>query len=493
MKQQMSKDKIKDLVSRTVSRRRFVQGTFGSAALAGLTLAGCSSNNNNSTSNKPAANTAATQAATKAASQPSATVASGTTAPAAGSTAAAGVGAPAIIKGSKLSFLGGTYFVPEGETTFKQLLSDWGKQNGVETSYDATNWPDLQPKIAANIQSGSGPDLMGFFWFWPSLYANNIVDLSDIAGDLERRWGGFSDAAKAAAVVKGKYLSVPLGAPTNAFVYRVSYLQKAGETKFPDTWDDLFKLGSALKKQGKPIGQSLGHSLGDPLAVIYPFMYSYGATEVQEDGKTPGFNTPEFTDALQKFVQAWKDGFDDTGLSWDDSSNNKAYLADQLSITNNGSSIYLAALKDQPDIAKDTDHAVNPAGPKGRFSTYQTQEMAILSYSKNQAAAKEFLKYFFSDAVYTKWYQSQKGYHVPPTKGKFLDDSVFTSDPKLKAFLDQAKILRLPGYAAPPGPAVANSMANYVIVDLFAKAVQTGNAKQAIADAVEQVKKYYSA
>jgi hypothetical protein len=36
-------------------------------------------------------------------------------------------------------------------------------------------------------------------------------------------------------------------------------------------------------------------------------------------------------------------------------------------------------------------------------------------------------------------------------------------------------------------------MANYVIVDLFAKAVQTGNAKQAIADAVEQVKKYYSA
>jgi multiple sugar transport system substrate-binding protein len=213
-------------------------------------------------------------------------------------------------------------------------------------------------------------------------------------------------------------------------------------------------------------------------------MYSYGATEVQEDGKTPGFNTPEFTDALQKFVQAWKDGFDDTGLSWDDSSNNKAYLADQLSITNNGSSIYLAALKDQPDIAKDTDHAVNPAGPKGRFSTYQTQEMAILSYSKNQAAAKEFLKYFFSDAVYTKWYQSQKGYHVPPTKGKFLDDSVFTSDPKLKAFLDQAKILRLPGYAAPPGPAVANSMANYVIVDLFAKAVQTGNAKQAIADAV---------
>jgi multiple sugar transport system substrate-binding protein len=491
-------ESAKDLVARRLNRRTFVKGTFGSAALAGLVMAGCSSNNSNS-GNK--ANTASTQAAaTKAAT--TAATAAGTAAAtraaspaAAGSPAAAAVatGAPAVIKGQKLSFLGGTYFVPEGETTFKQLLSDWGKQTGVETSYDAINWPDLQSKIAANIQSNSGPDLMGFFWFWPSLYASNLVDLSDIAAELETRWGGFTDAAKAATVVKGKYMGVPLGAPTNANAYRISYLNKAGYTKFPDTWDDYFKAGAALKKLGKPIGQSLGHSLGDPLAIIYPFMYSYGATEVQEDGKTPGFQTPEFTDALQKFVQAWKDGMDDTGLSWDDSSNNKAYLADQLGITSNGSSIYLSALKDQPDIAKDTDHAVNPQGPKGRFATYQTQEMAILSYSKNQAAAKEFLKYFFSDAVYTKWYQSQKGYHVPPTKTKFLDDTVFTADPKLKAFLDQAKLLRLPGYTAAPGPAVANSMANYVIIDMFAQAVQNGNVKQAIADAATQVKKYYSA
>jgi len=488
-------ESARQLVAKRLNRRQFMRGSFGTAALAGLVMAGCSSNNSGNNNNKTnnAATNLATKAPTSAAAAPTQTSISTRAATAVTTGSPAAAGAPAIIKGSKLSFLGGTYYVPEGETTFKQLLSDWGKQNGVETSYDAAPWPDLQAKIAANIQAGNGPDLMGFFWFWPSLYASNLVDVTDIATELEGRWGGFADAAKSAAVVKGKYMGVPLGAPTNAVAYRISYLKKAGFDKFPDTWDELFKAGAALKKQGKPLGQSLGHSLGDPLAMIYPYMYSYGATEVMEDGKTPGFNTPEFTDALQKFVQAWKDGFDETGLSWDDSSNNKAFLADQIAATNNGSSIYLAALKDQPDIAKDTDHAINPQGPKGRFSTYQTQEMAILSYSKNQPAAKEFLKYFYSDAVYTKWYQSQKGYHVPPTKGKFLDDAVFTGDPKLKAYLDQAKLLRLPGYASPPGPAVANSMSNYVIVDLFAKAVQTGNAKQAIADASDQVKKYYSA
>jgi multiple sugar transport system substrate-binding protein len=475
---------------RRLSRRSFIRGSFGAAALAGLAAAGCGSNNNNA-GNKANANAAASSAATKPPTQ-AASAAAATQAPA---TQAAGTpisGAPAVLKGTKLSFLGGTYYVPEGEATFKQILADWGKQNGVETSYDAAPWPDLQAKIAANIQAGNGPDVMQFFWFWPSLYANNVVDVSDIAQDLEKRWGGFTDAAKAATLVNGKYLGIPLGAPTNAMNYRISYLKKAGFDKFPETWDDFFKMGAALKKMGKPIGQALGHSLGDPIGFVYPYMYSYGATEVMEDGKTPGFQTPEFTDALQKFVQAWKDGFDETGLSWDDSSNNKAFLADQIAVTSNGSSIYLQALKDNPDMAKDIDHAVNPSGPKGHFSTYQTQEMAILSYSKNQAAAKEFLKYFYSDEVYQKWYRSQKGYHVPPTTSKFLDDPVFTSDPKLKAFIDMAKILRLPGYAAKPGPAVANSMSNYVIVDMFAKAVQSGNAKQAIADAAEQIKKIYS-
>ena len=49
---------------------------------------------------------------------------------------------------------------------------------------------------------------------------------------------------------------------------------------------------------------------------------------------------------MQKLVAAWKESFDETGLSWDDSSNNKAFLAGQIAATLNGSSIYAAALKD---------------------------------------------------------------------------------------------------------------------------------------------------
>ncbi len=478
-------------VARRLNRRDFMRGAGGAAAFAGLVLAGCSSNNNSSNKNT-ASNSAGS--ATKPPAAASAPAASGATSAAAGASpaAAAATSAPVVLKGSKVSFLGGTYFVPAGEDFFKQTLSDWGKQNGVETSYDATNWPDLQPKIAANIQSGSGPDVMQFFWFWPALYADNLVDVTDIASELEQRWGGFTDAAKTLAFVNGKYMGVPEGTATNAFAYRISYLKKAGFDTFPDTWDDLFKAGKELKKQGKPIGQALGHSLGDPISFVYPYMYSNGGQEISTDLKSPGFNNQQFIDALQKFVQAWKDGFDETGLSWDDSSNNKAFLADQIAVTNNGSSIYLAALKDNPDLAKDMNHAINPQGPTGRWGNYGGNNIAIMKYSKNQAAAKEFVKYFYSDAVFLKWLQAQQGYQVAPTKTKFLDDPMYTSDPKLKAYLDNAKFGRFPGFAAPPGPAPARSMSDYIIVDMYAKAVQNGNAKQAVQDAADQIKKTYS-
>ena len=75
---------------------------------------------------------------------------------------------------------------------------------------------------------------------------------------------------------------------------------------------------------GKPFGQALGHSQGDPPSFAYPFMWSYGAMEVEEDGTTVAINKPEFVEALQAFTQHWKDAYDETGLSWDDAANNRA-------------------------------------------------------------------------------------------------------------------------------------------------------------------------
>lgn len=246
-----------------------------------------------------------------------------------------------------------------------------------------------------------------------------------------------------------------------------------------------------LKALGKPVGQALGHSPGDPPFVPYPLMWSYGGKEPNQDGKTVVFNSKETTDAVSRFAQEWKNGFDETGLSWDDSSNNRAFLADQISVTNNGLSIYLTALKSNPDIAKDMDHALNPQGPGGRFHAGGVNGLSIMSYSKNQAAAKEFLKWWLPDEQHGAWFRTQNGYFVAGVK-KRESVPLWPTDPKIGIAKKVSQYYRFPGYQAPSGVGPTESVSKYIVVDVCAQAVSTGNAKGAVQNARSQLKQIFT-
>jgi multiple sugar transport system substrate-binding protein len=413
--------------------------------------------------------------------------------------------APSMQTGGKLTILAGSYFVPEAQTFFDQQVKGWGQQNGVEVTTDYVNWPDIQPKISAAVESGSGPDIVELRDPWPYLYYEQLVDLNDLAGKVGQDSGGFYDWVTNTASVDGKWYSVPVGTSSSAFTYRISYLKQAGiadpATQFPKTWDELFAVGKELKAMGKPIGQAFGHSTGDPPSFAYSYMWSYGAMEVEEDGKTVAINKPEFVDAMQKLVQAWKDAFDETGLSWDDSANNRGFLSDQLSVTINGSSIYLAAQKAKAGAdpgtdyevvvdPADIDHADYPSGPSGQFNVLGSWSYGILKYSKNQDAAKALLEYWLSADQFRAWLQAQKGYIIPPGPA-FVDDPVFTADPKLAPYLNVVNYGRNKGYAGPANEKAARSFSQYVVVDAFAKAIQSGDAKGSIEEAARLLERIY--
>ena len=106
----------------------------------------------------------------------------------------------------------------------------------------------------------------------------------------------------------------------------------------------------------------------------------------------------------------WKDGCDEGGLAWDDTNNNRAFLSQTISATLNGASIYIETLR-QPDqyktdkgtpMNKDIQHAPLPTGPAGQFGIHLHQSDMLMKYSKNQDAAKEFLK----------WMHTEKNYEV---------------------------------------------------------------------------------
>ncbi len=433
-------------------------------------------------------------AATKASEKP--TVAATAPAPAAQPTAA-----PAQIKGTSLAILEGTYFVAAGQDLFKKMAQDWGQQNGVTVSTDFLNWPDLQPKIGAAVQAG-GIDIVELWPGWCFLYRDQLVDLTDFANGVAQKGGGFAQFVLNSSLDNGKYYALPIGNSGTSMNYRISWFKEAGadipdpavqakEGKWPDwTWDQFFAFGKKLKAQGRPIGQALGHSTGDPQSFAYPYMWSNGAMETEKDGKTIAFNKPEFVDAMKKFIQAWKDCYDETGTSWDDNNNNRAFMSQQICATLNGSSIYIASKKSAPDVAADMNHTLMPKGPSGRFYQFSTRTLGILKKSKNIEGAKEFLKWFADDKQYGEWFRIQEGYQVANTQ-KWATDPVWTKDPKISVYTQNPKYGRDQGYAGQIGEKSSLAWSKYIVVDTFAKATQSGDAKAAIEWGAEELKRIY--
>ena len=406
-----------------------------------------------------------------------------------------------------LTILAGSYFVPEGQDFFVQQVTDWGTQNNVEVQTDFVNWPDIQGKVSAAVESGAGPDIIELRETWPYLYYEQMVDLNELALRLGEAGGGFYEWATNTAAVDGNYYSIPIGTSSIAYAYRISHFEEAGLTNaadaanFPKTWEELFAIGNNLKAMGKPLGQALGQSTGDPPGFAYPYMWSYGAMELDEEGNV-AFNNDQFVAGMETFIQAWKDGFDENGLSWDDSANNRAFLSDQISATLNGSSIYLTAQNNAAGADVGTDyevvvdpaditHAGLPAGPAGRFNALGSWSYGVMKYSQNQEAAAALLEWWLSPENYTAWLVAQKGYMIPATPN-YATNPVYTTDPKLAPYLDVVNYGRNKGYAGPANQNAARVSSQYIVTNTFAKAVQTGDAAAAIEEGARLLERIYS-
>ena len=399
---------------------------------------------------------------------------------------------PVQLKGAKVNLLHWTSFVPDEDKWFKEtLVNDWAKPNGVDLTVELVSANEAQPKIVAALQAGGGPDVMLLQWTWAHLYADKLSDVGNVAEKVGSDGGGFYDAMKQNAQVQGTWRAVPFGLLGNAMHHRESLLKDAGANTFPMTWSDLAKIGADVKTKSKLfLGQAMGHSFGDPPTFLQPFLWSYGGSETDETGKKIAVNGAATKDALVAFKDFFVRAADPQCLSWDDSSNNRAYAAKQIWATLNGASIYLTALKDDPDLAKDTQLALLPAGPKGQFLLGVPFQYAIPKYVKDPAPARELVSYIMSPKTYGGFMKSGKGYTLAPYK-KGEDELWPSTDPKFDPFKKVGTLTKWYGYPAPPSPAAAESGSKYILVDMFAKVAQGDTPESAMSWAEGELKKVY--
>ncbi len=393
-------------------------------------------------------------------------------------------------------------FVPASDAYLKGPYTDQCQKDlGIKLTVETINANDIQARVTSAIQSGTGPDIFYLLNNWPQLYGQSAVDVSDIADQIGSAQGGFYDICKVVGTMGGKWIGVPYCVGGGLVAYRKSWLAEAGfDGKFPATWDDYRTAGQKLKKAGHPYGQTAGHTFGDAPGWWYPYLWSWGGKEVEADGKTVAINTKETIESVKFAVALWKETMDEGGLAWDDTSNNRAFLAGSISATNNGASIYLEAKK-KPDtyqtdkgepMFKDILHASIPGGAGGVFNLPGPFTNMLMQYSKNQDAAKKFLAWAHSKPVFQGWFNTQQGYTAGATK-VWEDDPVWNIDPVMAPFKKIPVTGRLLGYAGPPNQKAAEVQTKYIVVDMYAKAIQGTAAEDSVKWAADELVKIYSA
>lgn len=407
--------------------------------------------------------------------------------------------APAYAQGTAVHWLRWADFVPASDQLLKgKIVQECQKATGIKLTVETINANDLQARVTSAIQSGTGADIIMGIGSWPQLYADSLADASDVAEEIGKDQGGYYDVSKLVATVGNKWIGVPWTVGGGLVAYRKSWLEEAGYKSFPDTWETFREAGKKLKAKGRPIGQTAGHTFGDAPSWWYPYLWSWGGKEVAADAKTVALNSKETIESVKFAVPLWKEVMDEGGLAWDDSNNNRAFLAGTISASNNGASIYIEA-KRKPDSYKtekgtpmwqDILHARIPKGPGGQFNLPFPFTDMLMRYSKNQKPAKDFLRWIHSKPVFGEWFASQQGYTDGAAKF-WENDPVWKVDPVLLPFRDIPPFGRLDGYAGPPNRKAAEARTKYIIVDMYAKAIQGMAAEDAVKWAHAELAKIY--
>jgi multiple sugar transport system substrate-binding protein len=397
-------------------------------------------------------------------------------------------------KGAKLRVLRWKRFVQGDEDMWMANTKKFTEMTGVEVRIDNEGWEDVRPKAAVAANVGSGPDIVVGWFDDPHQYPDKLIDVSDIANDLGRRHGGWYDVCKKYGTRNGKWIALPLGIIGNALVYRESHVKAAGFDTIPKDTAGFLKLCQALKAKGTPCGFALGKAVGDGNNWAHWLLWSHGGKLVDNKGNVV-VNSPETIASLEYAKQLYETFVPGT-LSWQDPSNNKAFLDGQISLTANGISVYYAA-KQSPDaklqeMAKDIQHARFPIGPVGKpTELMQITQMMLFKYSKYPNAARAYLQFMLESDQYNPWMKAAIGYVSQPLKA-YESNPVWTEDPKHTVYRDGGSIMLDHGYSGPLGLASAAAMADYIVLDMVAEAASGAKSpKEAAERAAKRAERYY--
>jgi len=300
------------------------------------------------------------------------------------------------------------------ERTIQEHLPEFEALTGIKVQMEVLGTDQFTNKVT--IELSSRAESLDVFFVRPlndlKLFSLNgwFEDLTPhLANDKEFDLDDFFDSALESCMKDGKLYAVPIVAESQIVYYRKDIFAKHGITRFPQTMDELYEVALKLTDKKNDFYGYVGRGKSNQVVTQFStFLRSFGgdfntATESL-------INTPEAIQAFKFYGKLLRDcgppGV--INMSWPEAA--ALFAQGKAAMFADADAIYANVTDhDKSSVANVTGYEIMPAGPAGRKPFYAVAgALAISPFSKNKAAALEFIKWATSKEMDVKMAQQVK-------------------------------------------------------------------------------------
>ncbi|MFA0839092.1 ABC transporter substrate-binding protein [Streptomyces rochei] len=302
--------------------------------------------------------------------------------------------------------------------------------SGGSATYQSISWDGWLQTFSSAIAAGTGPAISTGGAFQSLQYyvqdavhpADGVIAKLRSKGQLDDFLPGTIDVFK----YKGAYTALPWNVDSRLLWYRKSLLEKAGVEE-PRSWDDLYRVGVALKRNGVYGMVASGGAGGNAYQTFLSFVFNNGGGLFNKAGE-PQCVTDANVEAVEFLMKLAKDGIMDPGSV----SYTVANLNDQFSSGAAAMSILppdIANSFDDPKLKADItlgSPLTSPNGTKGTMA--YTSDLILYTGDWDTDVVEDFAVYYL-DAMSAYW---KKGVlNKVPVRQSILDLPEVQAHPNL--------------------------------------------------------------
>ncbi|WP_102348044.1 ABC transporter substrate-binding protein [Bacillus sp. Marseille-P3661] len=296
-------------------------------------------------------------------------------------------------------------YIPWGEGQ-NQLISSAANQTLPDVSTIAGRW------TAQMVEMGVVEPLDEFF---PEGYKEEFVPAAfNTTQYKDQTWG------------------LPVGFTTTGLFYRQDWLEEAGYTEPPKTWDEFLDVATSMTKDDRYGFGLVGHNSMETTLFWVPFLWSNGGELLNENGTQATFNSKEGIEALQFYIDLYKNASPEGSINYKRGDSQNLFLSGAVGMTTVGPWFPKSIKSD----AADMKYGIAPYPvAKEPVNMGTADHIVMFNTTEHKEAAWKFVEFFTNQENDLAWAKKQG---FIPYRTANLEDEEIRSNPDMAFFLDVA-------------------------------------------------------